>query len=289
MQFSNAMVVPSLFKGYLYVAWNQLRKQGETDVKTPFADPRVRRAMTMLLDRQRMTKEIFLGYFTVADGPFGPNNPQSDPSVEPWPHDEKAAKALLAEAGFKDANGDGVTDGPDGKPFRFTLTYPSGSETWEKVVLFMKDAYARAGITMEPDRVDWPVLVQKLNQSNFDAVTLGWSRTPESDPYQIFHSASIADQGDNRIAYRNSELDKAIEQARTTVDKEARMKLWHKVHRILHEDQPYTFLFDRPELRLFHNRIQNVQPSPIGLNFELLNGPGVIPWYVPQGRQRYTQ
>ena len=62
----------------------------------------------------------------------------------------------------------------------------------------MKDSYARAGIIAEPERVDWPVLVQKLNTSNFDAVTLGWSSVPEDDPYQIFHSDSIKGQGDNR-------------------------------------------------------------------------------------------
>src|SRR5678815_2396834 len=90
---------------------------------------------------------------------------------------------------------------PDGKPFRFKLTYPSGVAVWDKVVLFMKDAYARAGIVLEPDRIDWPVLVNRLNTSDFDAISLSWSSEPESDPYQIFHSSQIKDQGDNRTGY----------------------------------------------------------------------------------------
>jgi peptide/nickel transport system substrate-binding protein len=176
----------------------------------------------------------------------------------------------------------------DGKPFKFVLTYPSGNETWEKVVLLMKDSYARAGIILEPERLDWPVLIQKLNQGDFDAITLGWSSTPESDPYQIFHSSQIAGQGDNRTSYRSPEMDRLLEKARTTMDREQRMKLWNEVHRTLHEDQPYTFLFNRMALRYFNKRIQNIEKSKMGLNYESLNG-GLIPWYVPRAQQRYTR
>jgi peptide/nickel transport system substrate-binding protein len=139
---------------------------------------------------------------------------------------------------------------------------------------------------MEPERVDWPVLVQKLNTSDFEAVTLGWSSVPESDPYQVFHSNNIKDQGDNRTAYSNPELDKVIDKGRTTMDKEARMKYWHQVHQILHDDQPYTFMFNRKALRLFNERVHNVKESKLGLNYEHLNG-GVLPWYIPTTMHKY--
>jgi peptide/nickel transport system substrate-binding protein len=288
MKFSNKYSYQTPFKGYIYVGWNQLRRQGSAESKTFFADKRVRQAMTMLLDRERMNREIFHGYYSVASGPFAPNGPQAAPDLQPWPHAPERAMALLNESGFADRDGNGVLENEKGEPFRFTLTYPSGSEAWEKFTLFAKDAFARAGILMVPDRVDWPVLVQRLNTSDFEAVTLGWSSVVESDPYQVFHSDSIKGQGDNRIAYRSAELDRAIDAARTTMDKEKRMKLWHEVHRILHEDQPYTFLFNRPQLTLMNSRIHNVEKSNLGLNFELLNG-GVMPWFVPEKMQRYTQ
>lgn len=288
MEFSNNFEFDSIFGGYLYIAWNQEKiKDGKTE-QTRFADKRVRRAMTMLLDRERMAKEIFLGYATVASGPFIPQNPQADPSVRPWPYDPSAAKELLREAGFYDRDGDGVIDGPDGSPFKFTFTYPSGSDTWEKVVLFAKDSFSSAGIIMTPERIDWPVLVKRLDNSDFEAVTLGWSSTVESDPYQIFHSDSIANQGDNRTGYRSDEIDKTIDSARVTIDRDERMKLWNKVHRIVHEDQPYTFLFNRKALRLIDKRVKNVEKSRLGLNYEHLNG-GMIPWFVPENQQRHQQ
>ena len=288
MSFSNNYRYPTPYAGYTYIGWNQKRKINGKDTETAFSNKRVRQAMTMLVDRERMAREIFLGYATVASGPFAPTGPQADPNVKPWPYDERRAKELLKEAGYEDRNGDGVVEGADGKPLKFTLTYPGGQEIYEKMILFLRDNFARGGIIMEPERLDWPVLVNRLNQSDFDAVILGWSSVPESDAYQVFHSSQIADQGDNRTSYRNPEIDKAIENARKTMDTAKRMEYWHQVHRILHEDQPYTFLFNRDALKLINKRVKNVELSKIGLNFEYLNG-GLIPWYIPKDQQRVVQ
>ena len=277
----------SPFRGYSYCGWNQRRNRNGKPEVTFFADKRVRLAMTMLLDRQRIVSEINYGLAEVATGPFAVGVGQTDPNVKPWPFDVDRAKSLLREAGLEDRNGDGVIESPDGKPFRFQITYPSGVAIWDKNVLFMKDAYAKAGIVAEPDRTDWPVLVNRLNTSDFDAICLAWSTTPETDPYQMFHSSQTKDQGDNRTGYVSPECDAAIEKARTTVDREERLKGWQAVHRILHEDQPYTFISIRNELRFISNRVKNIESSKIGLNFEDLNG-GMIPWYVPRTQQRYS-
>jgi ATPase subunit of ABC transporter with duplicated ATPase domains len=93
---------------------------------------------------------------------------------------------------------------------------------------------------------------------------------------------------DRLVKELQSQLDGVIETARKTVDEGERMKLWNKVHAILHDDQPYTFLFNRKALRLFNKRIANVEPATIGINFEYLNG-GVIPWFVPKNQQKYTR
>ena len=290
MAFAKDVKHVSPYKGYIYVAWNQVRtRSGQTPQPTFFADRRVRQAMTMLLDRTRLNEEVFLGLYRPASGPFDPLGPQSDPSIEPWPYDVQRARQLLEEAGFRDRDGDGIIDDAQGRPFTFTLTYPGGSETWEKVVKFMVTAYARGGIKLEPERLDWPVLVTRLTAKDFDAITLGWSSEPESDPYQIFHSSQIEGQGDNRNSYRNPELDRLIEEARRTIDTNERMKLWNQVHRILHEDQPYTFLFNRPNLWLMNQRINQVEESKVGLNWEPLNPGGIVPWFIPQSLQKYSR
>lgn len=279
---------PSPLNGYTYVGWNQKRKKGSEWVSTPFDDKRVRQAMTLLIDRDRIGKEVFLGYATTASGPFNPDGPQSAPGLKPWPFDEKRGKELLAQAGFADRNGDGAIEGPDGKPFGFKLSYPSGSATFQRVVLFLKDSFARAGIKMEPDPMDWPVLLDRIKRGEFDACSLGWGGVIESDPYQIFHSSQIEDQGDNRTHYVNKKLDALIETARQTLDDDKRMTMWHEAHRILHEDQPYTFLFNRPSLVFLNKRMSNVETTKLGLNYVRLY-PNPIPWFVPRPMQRYTR
>jgi peptide/nickel transport system substrate-binding protein len=289
VKMSQHLKYPSPLNGYSYIGWNQQRRQADGKLApTPFADVRVRTAMSLMTDRERIAKEVFLGYGSVASGPFDPNGPQAAPDVKPLPFDEQKAKQLLAEAGYTDRNGDGTIDGPDGQPFRFKLSYPSASATYQRVVLFLKDSFARAGVTMEPDPVDWPVLLDRIKRGQYDACSLAWGGTVESDPYQIFHSSQISDQGDNRTHYVNKKLDEVIERARKTVNDDERAKLWHEVHRILHADQPYTFLFNRPSLVFINGRIANVGTSKLGLNYVRLNTT-TVPWFVPKAQQRYTQ
>ena len=275
--------VSSPLLGYIYVGWNQ-RRNGKP---TRFADSRVRMAMTLLTDRDRICKEVMLGYATPTAGPFDPlGKPQQAPDVHPWPYDPERAKALLREAGFEDRNGSGILQGPDGQPFSFKLTYPSKGETFERIVFFLKDSYAKAGIKAEPDPIDWPILIDRMNKRDFDAISLGWSGVPEDDIYQIFHSSQIKDQGDNAISYSNPELDRLIDKARSTVDEPERMKLWQQCSRILHQDQPYTFLYRPKSLQFVAGRVKDVRPSKVGLNV-VSRWSMPIPWYVPKSLQKW--
>jgi peptide/nickel transport system substrate-binding protein len=282
MERSQALEYPAMLGGYTYIGWNQRR----SEKPTVFADKRVRQAMTMLIDRERMAKELWRGYASVAAGPFTRRGRQAAPDVEPWPYDTARAKKLLEECGYSDRNGDGVIDLPDGSPFRFELVYPSKSDITQRIALFLKDAFAAGGVLMELKPTDWPTLLERLKVSDFEACTLGWSSSVESDLFQIFHSSQINDGGDNRTYYINPELDKLIEKARSTVNDDERFATWQQAARIIHEDQPYTFLLDRMALRFMDKRIQNVEKTRMGLNF-LPTEVMPLPWYVPSAQQRY--
>lgn len=261
--------------GYSFIAWNQ----SLGNKPTFFADVRVRQAMTMLIDRQRLIQQIRLGYAVQATGPFNPLSKQYNPDVTVWPYSPQQAMTLLKQAGYADRNADGVIESPTGEPFRFKLTYPSGAASYEKMVLFLKDAYARAGIILEPDPLDWSVLVERLNKKNFQAVTLGWTAGIETDIFQMFHSSQTIAEGDNFINYRSAELDAIIDRARRTVDEPVRMRLWREAHRIIHEEQPYTFLFFPKTLVFVDKKIRNVQTVKLGLNPR-------TEWFIPLAQRR---
>ncbi len=267
--------------GYSYIGWNQQR-EGKP---TRFADRRVRQAMTWLTDRQRIIEEVMLGYAEPAVSPFNPRSPQHDPALQPREFDPGKARALLAEAGYEDRDGDGVLEDADGKPFEFELVYFQDSEDTKRIVLFLKDLYARAGILMHPKPTEWSVMLDLLDKKNFDAITLGWSSGVETDIYQMFHSSQTVAGGDNFVNYRNPELDRLIDQARATVDEAKRMPLWRRCEQILYEDQPYTFLMRRKSLVFIDKRMKNIQITRLGLNLHSVP----VEWYVPGPLQKYSR
>lgn len=266
--------------GYMYLAWNQER----AGKPTRFADARVRRAMSHLTDVDRVISEIMLGYAEPAVSPFNPRSRQHDTSLQPVPYDVAKARALLVEAGYAD-RGDGVLRGADGKPFEFELVFFQDNEDTRRIVLFLRDVYARAGIRMLPKPTEWAVMIDLLDRKDFDAITLGWTSGVETDIYQMFHSSQAIANGDNFISYRNPELDRLIDAARATVDEDARMPIWQEAERVMYEDQPYTFLLRRKTLAFIDRRIQNLQVTRLGLNLGLVP----VEVYVPGPMQKYQR
>ena len=264
--------------GYSYIAWNQER----AGQPTRFADPRVRRALSYMTDVERVIDEVLLGYAERAVSPFSPRSPQHDPAHAPIPFDLERARALLAEAGYEDRNGDGILQGPDGRNFEFELTFFQDNEDTRRMVLFLRDLYARAGIVMRPRPTEWSVMLENLNQKDFDAITLGWTSGIEIDIFQMFHSTQTVEGGDNFMSHRNPKLDRLIDAARAEVDEAARMPLWRQAERVLVEDQPYTFLFRRNSLVFVDHRISNLENTALGLNLMMVP----VEIYVPFALQR---
>lgn len=270
----------SLARGYKYIGWNQERG----GKPTRFADKRVRQAMTYLTDVNRIIDEVYFGYAEPAISPFGSKTKQHDSNLQAYQFNVDKAKALLKEAGYEDRNGDGVLEDKAGQPFEFKLIYTQSVEDYKRLVLLLKDAFAKAGVKLIASPQEFPVLLESLNTKDYDASMLAWGGGLESDLYYVFHS-SQAKEGSNRSGYKNPELDKVIEQARSTVNDDKRMPLWQQAERIIYEDQPYTFLVRTKDLLFVDKRIANVQMTKTGLNL------GGLPQenYVPLQQQKYKQ
>ncbi len=266
--------------GYSYIGWNQ----GSVDEPSRFADKRVRQAMTYLTDRERIIDEIMLGYGEVAISPFSPRSHQHNKALSARGYHPEKAKALLKEVGYEDRNSDGVLEDVNGEPFEFGLVYFQGNEDTKRIVLFLKDLYAGAGVLLHPKPTEWSVMLDQLGKRDFDAITLGWSSGVETDIFQMFHSSQTDNGGDNFVGNKNPELDKLIDEARATVDEAQRMPLWQQSEAIMHDDQPYTFLMRRKTMAFIDNRIHNIEQTQLGLN----SGFVPVEWYVPLEMQKYS-
>jgi peptide/nickel transport system substrate-binding protein len=242
-------------KNYEWVGWNQRRPF--------FADARVRRAMALLFDRDGFNRSALHGLERPTTCHFYLESDACDPALAPLPWDPDQARALLAEAGWRDHDGDGVLD-RDGTPFRFTLLVPAGSVFANKLTLVLKESYRRAGIEMDIARAEWGVFIRRIHDRDFDACTMAWGDTDvESDPFQVWHSSQAA-SGSNFVGFRHARADRLIEQARVEFDPGRRAALYRELGRILEAEQPYMFLNVRPDLDAVHRRVRGVRPS---LNF----------------------
>ena len=115
-----------------------------------------------------------------------------------------------------------------------------------------------------------------------DAMILGWGMSVyDPDAFQVWHTTQAANKGSNMISYKNAQVDEILETYRSEFDPKKRMELYRKFQQILHEDQPYTFLFMPKSVSAVQRRFQGVEVLPIG-------GLRRLEWWVPLESQKYT-
>jgi len=251
--------------GYLFVAWNQARPF--------FADEKVRQAMTLALDRQGIVDKVFYGLGRVTTGPFPQESPCYDRSIEPWPYDLVAAAKKLDEAGWIDGDGDGIRDKVihgNRVPFAFDLMVYGSLAEWTTFASVYKEALALIGVRMKPVAIEWSAMLKRLDERDFDAHTGAWVQSWEIDLNQIWHS-SEADRpkSSNRIGYRDEASDKIIEALRRELDPAKRVELCHAFHARVHQQQPYTFLYQRDRAYLYWDYLNTPEISVIHPNRDL--------------------
>ena len=246
--------------GYSFIGWNN-----ESPI---FKDVRVRQAMTHLLDREKINEKLNFGISTIVTGPFFPKGKQYNSSIKPLNYDILKAKKLLKEAGWIDSDGDGHLD-KDGKKFEFTYLFAAGSKPAERVGTIYKEQLKRAGISMKMIRMEWAAFLDKINKRAFDATTLAWSSPFESDPFQIWDKSQAKEKhSSNFIGFVDDEASRLMREAKVEFNEKKRNQLYWKFQDIVHEKQPYTFLFNSPNLVAVSKRFGNVKTHTAGLELK---------------------
>jgi peptide/nickel transport system substrate-binding protein len=259
--FENGELAYETFQGtaYRYLGWNA---DGPY-----FGDRRVRLAMTHAFDRELILRENMHGLGRLITGNFFVDGPDYNNELQPWPFDLDRAAELLTQAGWVDNDNDGIREKlVDGQLLNFEfgmVTYGYRAEFIAAMEHYRNDLRS-IGVVMNVQPVEWAVMVERMEEKDFDAFTGGWVLGWESDPYQIWHS-SQADEpgGSNRVGFRNAEADSIIEEARRTFEPAARSALFHRFHEIVHEEQPYTFWFSGMEIGAWRSYVKNVNFSPL--------------------------
>ncbi len=218
-----------------YIAWRSDRRPALFD------DARVRRALSLAIDRQGFLDRVAEGLGDVGVTSFHPEIWGFDASIEPWPYDPERAARLLDAAGWQQRDRDGVRV-RNGVPFRFRLLYAATSTQNDRIAGFVQAHLREVGIAMELEPADWSVVLDRSRTRRFDALMSGRMLGYDPDPYELWHSSQAA-AGVNYCGYRVADVDALIERARRIHDRAERTAIYRRIQRRLHEDEPMTVLF----------------------------------------------
>ncbi|MEZ6196452.1 MAG: ABC transporter substrate-binding protein [Planctomycetota bacterium] len=245
---------------FSYIGWNCGR--------APFDDPRVRRALAHLMPRERINRERYHDLSRSVSGPFFYRSHYYDPDLEAPRFSPTRALALLAEAGWKDSDGDGRLD-KGGKPFRFTLLRQNAAADWAVAIIEpFREALKQVGIELVEEALDGPsALWPRAAAHDYDAYMLLWgidAAAPEAGVYALFHS-SQRQGGYNWQDFADAKCDELLETLRDNEGELASTKAARALHARLDELQPMTFLFVNPSCVVWNRRVENVVPHLLGL------------------------
>lgn len=257
---------------YLYLGYN---------LRHPlFQDVRVRRALSTAIDKQELVQGVLFGVGTTAHGPIVPGRWAHHAGVRDLPYDPQQALSLLQEAGWRPGKG-GILQ-KDGKPLRFTILTNQGNQQRLLTAQILQQRLGKLGIDVQIRVVEWAAFLKEfINKGNFEAVLLAWQTAQDPDMYSVWHSSKTKPGELNFIGYRNHEVDRLLEEGRSTFSLELRRQAYFRIQEIMVQEQPYTFLYVPDSLPVVSSRIRGIEPAPAGI------GHNVIRWYVPKAEQRY--
>jgi peptide/nickel transport system substrate-binding protein len=246
-----------------------------------FRDKRVRQAITAAISKDEIVQGVLLGMGQAAHGPYKPGAWAWNPHVKEPGYDPERSGALLAEAGWREKNADGILV-KDGKPFRFTILTNQGNDQRLKTAQIIQRRLRAVGIDVNIRVIEWAsFLAHFIDKGNFEAIILGWTIGQDPDLFDVWHSSKTGPKELNFIGFRNSEVDRLIEEGRGTFDLEQRRRCYYRIQDILAEEQPYTFLYVPDALPVVSARFRGIEPAPAGITHNF------IKWYAPKGEQLY--
>jgi peptide/nickel transport system substrate-binding protein len=213
------------------------------------ADARVRRALTLAIDRRELIRTIGLpDWIPVLDAPLA-DIVGRDSFPEALPFDPAEADRLLAESGWRDSDGDGIRD-RDGSEFRIRMIVPSDPE-WERMAVLVQDYIRRAGVAVEMLTIHPAAVLTRWGRGDIGAFLWRFEGSP-NHLRPFFGETSVT-------GYSNALVPALIDSLAVNVDPDAQRRFYGEIARIFRDDVPATFLMPRVVTVAAHRRVRGLQ------------------------------
>lgn len=221
--------------------------------KAPFDDPKVRQAISMMVDKDEMIEGVYEGFGIPAIGPLAPGIFGYNEDMKPLSTDVEKAKELMKEAGHEDG-------------FK-TSVWTNDNPQRADMAIILQDSLKVLNIDVKIEQMEFGTYLEKTAQGEHDMFILGWSNpTGDADygMYALFHSSQKGDPG-NRSFYENAEVDELLEEGRREADPDTRVGIYNEVQEHLIVDAPMIYIHHQEYLVGLSNKIEGFAIDTSGI------------------------
>ena len=219
-------------------------------------DVRVRRAIVEAIDRKALVSALLQGHGQVVKTPIAAPAWAVDNNVTVYPYDPKEAQTLLKAAGWDPGQ-------------KLVIRLGTGNKIREQSAPIIQQYLKAVGIDADIQVSDFPTLVKDMQSGNFDLALIGHGSGTDPDYTAIWAaSESVPPAGNNFMRYSNPEIDRLLNQGRTTIDRAQRKVIYDKYQQILVNDVAMIWLYRPNDIYALNKRV-------IGAKF----GPGADPFW----------
>ncbi|AXX91220.1 peptide ABC transporter substrate-binding protein [Malaciobacter molluscorum LMG 25693] len=244
---NNYKIIESQSFSYDYVGLNLKNKK--------FKDIKVRKALSLAINRQQLVDILFFGHGKVCNGPFLPGSFVYNNKIKSPKQNIKEAKKLLKEAGYDKNN-----------PLEFELTTNTGNEIRINAAQIIQHQLKKAGVNVKIRVLEWQAFLNTVVlPKKFEALLLGWSTTLAPDAYPLWHSKSQRTGGFNLVHYNNKKIDNLIEEGAKTINRKKFAQIYKEIFAQIVNDLPYLFLYIPNSITVVNKDIKYIKPSFLGI------------------------
>jgi peptide/nickel transport system substrate-binding protein len=205
-------------------------------------DKQVRLALAHATDKKKIIDVVLLGLAEpgIALIPKGMGE-WFNSDIQDYTFDIAQANQILDDAGYKDTNGDGVRDMPDGsRPLIFRLNWPTSETYAARVADLLAESWGQVGVKLEMQAVESDALTAKCCPTlDYDIMLWGWVADPDPNTLLIIPVTDQIPTGYNETGYSNPKYDELFAAQGLELDHTRRVQMVHEMQAIIHEDVPY--------------------------------------------------
>ncbi len=248
---------------YAFLGMNFRDPKHRAQPNAVFGDPRVRRAVSMAIDRRAMLRNVFDTLGAIGYGPFPRSLATADTTLRIPAYDAAHAALLLDSAGW--------TAGPDGMrrrhgmPLAIRLIVPTSSVFRMRYAVLIQEALRHAGIAVDLDAAPFPAFFAKQTAGDFDAVLAAYSTDPNAGgAAQSWAAASRIPAGGNYLSYADPRFDALLDSATASFDPAAAKRYAARAYQVIADDVPAVWLYDVVSLGILNARFHVTTLRPDG-------------------------